>query len=131
VTLGGYARHVNFFPPWSCWPGGCEVNQIGGFDERAEARRPLRELEIQESAAPARPWKPASACARGAHRMQQRQARTVSASEFDAAALQLRRLRRFIRRRPPIRASAASDLLGGTGHVILSETPETYGAEIL
>jgi len=47
-TLGGYARHVNFSHVIVLGLG-CEVNQIGGLMERAEARRPpARAMDIQE-----------------------------------------------------------------------------------
>src|SRR2546430_3434550 len=46
-TLGGYARHANFFAVIVLGLG-CEVNQIGGLMKEQKLAGRLRELEIQE-----------------------------------------------------------------------------------
>ena len=130
-TLGGYARHVNFHSVIVLGLG-CEVNQLGGLLEEQRLAGRLRGLDIQEMGG----------------------SRKTVAAGLDFVREQLTEATRVTREAAPASAltvalqcggsdgmsgitanpalGVASDLLvqhGGT--VILSETPETYGAEHL
>ncbi len=130
-TLGGYARHVNFSAVVVLGLG-CEVNQIGRADEGTKLAGRLRELEIQEIGGTRKTVEAGVAFVREALTDANKVRREpVSASEL-TVALQCGGSDGYsgISANPAL--GAASDLLvrhGGT--VILSETPETYGAEHL
>jgi altronate hydrolase len=130
-TLGGYARHVNFSAVVVLGLG-CEINQIGGLMQEQKLAGRLRELEIQELGGTRNSVEAGVAFVRealtDANTVQREK---VSASEL-TVALQCGGSDGYsgISANPAL--GAASDLLvrhGGT--VILSETPETYGAEHL
>ena len=130
-TLGGYARHVNFSHVIVLGLG-CEVNQIGGLMEEQKLAGRLKAMDIQTMggtrktvAAGVEFVKDVLAEANQVGRV------PVPASEL-TVALQCGGSDGYsgVSANPAL--GAASDLLvrhGGT--VILSETPETYGAEHL
>src|SRR5258707_14065961 len=130
-TLGGYARHANFSAVVVLGLG-CEVNQIGGLMKEQKLAGRLRELEIQEIGGTRKTVEAAVAWVGKALIDANRVRREpVSASEL-TVALQCGGSDGYsgVSANPAL--GAASDLLvrhGGT--VILSETPETYGAEHL
>src|SRR5882672_3900202 len=130
-TLGGYARHVNFSAVVVLGLG-CEVNQIGGLMKEQKLAGRLRELEIQEIGGTRKTVEAGVAFVREALADANNVKREpVSASEL-TVALQCGGSDGYsgVSANPAL--GAASDLLvrhGGT--VILSETPETYGAEHL
>src|ERR1700691_5660020 len=130
-TLGGYARHVNFSAVVVLGLG-CEVNQIGGLMKEQKLAGRLRELEIQEIGGTRKTVEAGVAFVREALTDANSVKREpVSASEL-TVALQCGGSDGYsgVSANPAL--GAASDLLvrhGGT--VILSETPETYGAEHL
>ncbi len=130
-TLGGYARHVNFSAVVVLGLG-CEVNQIGGLMKEQKLAGRLRELEIQEIGGTRKTVEAGVAFVREALADANNVKREpVSASEL-MVALQCGGSDGYsgVSANPAL--GAASDLLvrhGGT--VILSETPETYGAEHL
>ncbi len=130
-TLGGYARHANFSHIVMLGLG-CEVNQIGGLMEEQRLAGRLKAMDIQSMggtrktvAAGVEFVKDVLAEANAVTR------EPVPASEL-TVALQCGGSDGYsgVSANPAL--GAASDLLvqhGGT--VILSETPETYGAEHL
>ncbi|HEY2132344.1 MAG TPA: altronate dehydratase family protein [Acetobacteraceae bacterium] len=130
-TLGGYARHVNFASVIVLGLG-CEVNQIGGLLTEQRLAGRLRSMDIQDMGGTRKTIeagigfvREALADANTVHR------EPVPASEL-TVALQCGGSDGYsgVSANPAL--GAASDLLvrhGGT--VILSETPETYGAEHL
>jgi altronate hydrolase len=130
-TLGGYARHVNFSAVVVLGLG-CEINQIGGLMQEQKLAGRLRELEIQELGGTRKSVEAGVAFVREALTDANNVKREpVSASEL-TVALQCGGSDGYsgISANPAL--GQASDLLvrhGGT--VILSETPETYGAEHL
>src|SRR3954471_17245186 len=130
-TLGGYARHVNFSAVIVLGLG-CEVNQIGGLMKEQKLAGRLRELEIQQIGGTRKTVEAGVAFVREALEDANKVRREpVSASEL-TVALQCGGSDGYsgVSANPAL--GAASDLLvrhGGT--VILSETPETYGAEHL
>lgn len=130
-TLGGYARHVNFSAVVVLGLG-CEINQIGGLMKEQKLAGRLRELEIQEIGGTRKTTEAGIAFVKEALQDANNVTReTVPASEL-TVALQCGGSDGYsgISANPAL--GAASDLLvrhGGT--VILSETPETYGAEHL
>src|SRR5436190_2616092 len=130
-TLGGYARHANFSAVVVLGLG-CEVNQIGGLMKEQKLAGRLRELEIQEIGGTRKTVEAGVAFVREALNDANRVKREpVPASEL-TVALQCGGSDGYsgVSANPAL--GAASDLLvrhGGT--VILSETPETYGAEHL
>jgi len=130
-TLGGYARHVNFSAVVVLGLG-CEINQIGGLMAEQKLAGRLRELEIQELGGTRKSVEAGVAFVREALTDANNVRREpVSASEL-TVALQCGGSDGYsgISANPAL--GQASDLLvrhGGT--VILSETPETYGAEHL
>src|ERR1700691_2485775 len=130
-TLGGYARHANFSAVVVLGLG-CEVNQIGGLMKEQKLAGRLRELEIQEIGGTRKTVEAGVAFVKEALVDANNVKREpVSASEL-TVALQCGGSDGYsgVSANPAL--GAASDLLvrhGGT--VILSETPETYGAEHL
>jgi altronate hydrolase len=130
-TLGGYARHPNFAAV-IVFGLGCEMNQISGLMGEQKLAGRLRSMEIQELGGTRKTVEAGIAFVREAladantvHR------ETVPAGEL-MVALQCGGSDGYsgVSANPAL--GAASDLLvrhGGT--VILSETPETYGAEHL
>jgi altronate hydrolase len=130
-TLGGYARHVNFAAVVVLGLG-CEVNQIGGLMTEQHLAGRLRTMNIQEMGGTRKTTEAGVAFVREALAEANRVHREeVPASEL-TVALQCGGSDGYsgVSANPAL--GAASDLLvrhGGT--VILSETPETYGAEHL
>jgi len=130
-TLGGYARHVNFSDVVVMGLG-CEVNQIGGLMQEQKLAGRLRAMDIQEMGGTRKTVEAGIAFVREALADANRVHReTIPASEL-TIALQCGGSDGYsgVSANPAL--GAASDLLvrhGGT--VILSETPETYGAEHL
>ena len=130
-TLAGYARHANFSHVIAIGLG-CEVNQIGGLLEEQRLAGRLRSMDIQSMGGTRKTVeagvafvKEVLAEANAMHR------EPVAASEL-MIALQCGGSDGYsgVSANPAL--GAASDLVvrhGGT--VILSETPETYGAEHL
>ena len=130
-TLGGFARHANFSHVIGIGLG-CEVNQIGGLLEEQRLAGRLRSMDIQEMGGSRKTVQAGIDFVREvvaeANRVQRE---TVPASEL-CVALQCGGSDGYsgITANPAL--GAASDLVvrhGGT--VILSESPETYGAEHL
>lgn len=130
-TLGGYARHVNFSHVIVLGLG-CEVNQIGGLMEEQKLAGRLRAMDIQEVGGSRKTVEKAVAFVKEVLADSNNIRREpCSASEL-MVALQCGGSDGYsgVSANPAL--GAASDLLvrhGGT--VILSETPETYGAEHL
>ncbi len=130
-TLGGYARHVNFASVIVLGLG-CEVNQIGGLMQEQRLAGRLRAMDIQEMGGSRKTVAAGVAFVREALAEANNVRReTVPAGEL-TVALQCGGSDGYsgVSANPAL--GAASDLLvrhGGT--VILSETPETYGAEHL
>ncbi|HEX3349146.1 MAG TPA: altronate dehydratase family protein [Acetobacteraceae bacterium] len=130
-TLGGYARHVNFAAVVVLGLG-CEVNQIGGLMQEQKLAGRLRAMDIQEMGGTRKTVEAGVAFVRESLADANKVAREpVPAGEL-TIALQCGGSDGYsgVSANPAL--GAASDLLvrhGGT--VILSETPETYGAEHL
>ena len=130
-TLGGFARHVNFASVIVLGLG-CEVNQLGGLLEEQRLSGRLRGMDIQEMGGSRKTVAASIAHVNEALADANRVRReTVPASEL-VVALQCGGSDGYsgVSANPAL--GAASDLVvrhGGT--VILSETPETYGAEHL
>jgi altronate hydrolase len=130
-TLAGYARHANFSHVVVLGLG-CEVNQIGGLLEEQRLAGRIRNMDIQTMGGTRRTVEAAVAFVREVLEESNRVRREpVPASEL-CVALQCGGSDGYsgISANPAL--GAASDLVvrhGGT--VILSETPETYGAEHL
>ncbi len=130
-TLGGFARHVNFSSVIVLGLG-CEVNQIGGLMEEQRLAGRLRKMDIQEMGGSRKTVAAGIDFVREALQEANRvQREPVAASEL-TVALQCGGSDGYsgVSANPAL--GAASDLVvrhGGT--VILSETPETYGAEHL
>ena len=130
-TLGGFARHANFSHVIAIGLG-CEVNQIGGLLEEQRLAGRLRNMDIQEIGGTRKTVEAGIAFIREVLAEANRVTRVaVPASEL-TVALQCGGSDGYsgITANPAL--GAASDLVvrhGGT--VILSETPETYGAEHL
>jgi altronate hydrolase len=130
-TLGGYARHVNFSHVVVLGLG-CEINQIGGLMQEQKLAGRLREMQIQDIGGTRKTTEAGVAFVNEVLADSNKVVREeVSASEL-TVALQCGGSDGYsgISANPAL--GAASDLLvrhGGT--VILSETPETYGAEHL
>jgi altronate hydrolase len=130
-TLGGFARHANFSAVIVLGLG-CEVNQIGGLMQEQKLAGRLRAMDIQEVGGTRKTVEAGIAFVKealiDANKVQRE---PVPASEL-TVALQCGGSDGYsgVSANPAL--GAASDLLvrhGGT--VILSETPETYGAEHL
>ena len=130
-TLGGFARHANFSHVIGIGLG-CEVNQIGGLLEEQRLAGRLRSMDIQEMGGSRKTVQAGIDFVREVVAEANRVTReTVPASEL-CVALQCGGSDGYsgITANPAL--GAASDLVvrhGGT--VILSESPETYGAEHL
>ncbi len=130
-TLGGFARHVNFASVIVLGLG-CEVNQLGGLLEEQRLSGRLRGMDIQEMGGSRKTVAASIAHVNEALADANRVRReTAPASEL-MVALQCGGSDGYsgVSANPAL--GAASDLVvqhGGT--VILSETPETYGAEHL
>ena len=130
-TLGGFARHVNFSHVIVLGLG-CEMNQIGGFLEEQKLAGRLRAMDIQDVGGSRKTVEKAIAFVKEVLADSNKVTReTVPASEL-MVALQCGGSDGYsgVSANPAL--GAASDLVvrhGGT--VILSETPETYGAEHL
>ncbi len=130
-TLGGYARHVNFSHVIMLGLG-CEVNQIGGLMEEQRLADRLRAMDIQSTGGIRKTVEAGVAFVREVLEEANAVRRApVPANEL-VVALQCGGSDGYsgVSANPAL--GAASDILvrqGGT--VILSETPETYGAEHL
>ncbi len=130
-TLAGYARHANFSHVIAIGLG-CEVNQLGPMLEEQRLAGRLRSMDIQEMGGTRKTVEAGIAFVREVLAEANAVRREpVPASEL-TVALQCGGSDGYsgITANPAL--GAASDLLvrhGGT--VILSETPETYGAEHL
>ena len=130
-TLGGFARHVNFSHVIVLGLG-CEMNQIGGFLEEQKLAGRLRAMDIQDVGGSRKTVEKAIDFVKEVLADSNKVSReTVPASEL-MVALQCGGSDGYsgVSANPAL--GAASDLIvrhGGT--VILSETPETYGAEHL
>ncbi len=130
-TLAGYARHPNFSHVIVLGLG-CEVNQIGGLMEEQRLAGRLKAMDIQTMGGSRKTVAAGVEFVRGVlAEANQVQRETVPASAL-TVALQCGGSDGYsgVSANPAL--GAASDLLvrhGGT--VILSETPETYGAEHL
>ena len=130
-TLAGYARHVNFSHVIGLGLG-CEVNQIGGLMEEQRLAGRLRAMDIQSMGGTRKTVEAGIAFVREV---------LAEANEVHREPVPARELTLALQcggsdgysgvsANPAL--GMASDLLvrhGGT--VILSETPETYGAEHL
>jgi altronate hydrolase len=130
-TLGGFARHVNFSAVIVMGLG-CEVNQIGGLMEEQRLAGRLRTMDIQDMGGSRKTVAAGIDFVREALQEATKVHReTVPASEL-VVALQCGGSdgSSGITANPSL--GAASDLIvRHGGSVILSETPETYGAEHL
>ncbi|MGX9963716.1 UxaA family hydrolase [Roseomonas sp. F4] len=130
-TLAGYARHANFSHVIAIGLG-CEVNQLGGLLEEQRLAGRLRSMDIQEMGGTRKTVEAGIAFVRGVLAEANAAQRVpIPASEL-VVALQCGGSDGYsgITANPAL--GYASDLVvrhGGT--VILSETPETYGAEHL
>ncbi|HET6308732.1 MAG TPA: altronate dehydratase family protein [Rhodopila sp.] len=130
-TLAGYARHPNFSHVIVLGLG-CEVNQIGGLMEEQRLAGRLKAMDIQSIGGSRKTVAAAVSFVKDVLAESNTVTRTtVPASEL-TVALQCGGSDGYsgVSANPAL--GAASDLLvrhGGT--VILSETPETYGAEHL
>lgn len=130
-TLGGFARHVNFAAVVILGLG-CEVNQLGGLVAEQKLAGRLRAMDIQEMGGTRKTVEAGIAFVREAlAEANNVQREPVPASEL-MVALQCGGSDGYSGISANTALGYASDLLirhGGT--VILSETPETYGAEHL
>ncbi len=130
-TLAGYARHVNFSHVVVLGLG-CEVNQIGGLIEEQRLAGRIRNMDIQAMGGTRRTVEAAIGFVREVLAESNRVVREpVPASEL-TVALQCGGSDGYsgITANPAL--GAASDrVVANGGAVILSETPETYGAEHL
>jgi altronate hydrolase len=130
-TLAGFARHVNFSHVIAIGLG-CEVNQLGPMLEEQKLAGRLRSMDIQEMGGTRKTVEAGIAFVKEVLAESNNVAREpVPVSEL-IVALQCGGSDGYsgITANPAL--GAASDLIvrhGGT--VILSETPETYGAEHL
>ncbi len=130
-TLGGYARHPNFAAVIVLGLG-CEVNQLGGLVAEQKLAGRLRAMDIQQMGGSRRTVAAAVAFVREQLADANRVAREAVPLSALTVALQCGGSDGYsgVSANPAL--GAASDLVvrnGGT--VILSETPETYGAEHL
>ncbi|MBV9735523.1 MAG: altronate dehydratase [Acidisphaera sp.] len=130
-TLGGYARHVNFSHVVVLGLG-CEVNQIGGLMQEQRLAGRLKAMDIQSMGGTRKTVEAGIAFVRDVlAEANDVRRETVPASEL-TVALQCGGSDGYsgVSANPAL--GAASDLLvRHGGAVILSETPETYGAEHL
>jgi altronate hydrolase len=129
-TLAGFARHTNFSHVIAIGLG-CEVNQLGPMLEEQRLTGRLRSMDIQDAGARVTVMKGIDFVKEVLAESNTAKREAVPASEL-CVALQCGGSDGYsgITANPAL--GAASDLLvrhGGT--VILSESPETYGAEHL
>ena len=130
-TLGGYARHVNFSHVIILGLG-CEMNQIGGFLEEQRLAGRLRSLDIQDVGGSRKTVEKAVAFVREVLAESNNIRREPCPASELMVALQCGGSDGYsgVSANPAL--GAASDLLvRHGGSVVLSETPETYGAEHL
>ena len=130
-TLGGYARHPNFSHVIG-FGLGCEVNQMGGLLEEQRLAGRLRAFDIQGLGGTRRAVETGIAFVREVLADSNRVVRETAPASALTVALQCGGSDGYsgITANPAL--GAASDLLvRHGGAVILSETPETYGAEHL
>jgi altronate hydrolase len=130
-TLGGYARHVNFSHVIVLGLG-CEMNQIGGFLEEQKLAGRLRAMDIQDVGGSRKTVEKAVAFVHEVLAESNNVKREPCPASELMVALQCGGSDGYsgVSANPAL--GSASDLIvrhGGT--VILSETPETYGAEHL
>jgi altronate hydrolase len=132
-TMGGYARHPNFAGIVNIGLG-CEVNQVGGFmrSQNLEETKFMRAMTIQDGGGARRTIERGIAMIRELLPEANKATRSPAPASHITIGLQCGGSDGYsgITANPAL--GAASDLLvrhGGT--VILSETPETYGAEHL
>ena len=130
-TLAGYARHPNFSHVIVLGLG-CEVNQIGGLMEEQRLAGRLRGMDIQTMGGSRKTVAAGVEFVKGILAEANQVKRETIAASALTVALQCGGSDGYsgVSANPAL--GAASDLLvrhGGT--VILSETPETYGAEHL
>ena len=132
-TMGGYARHPNFAAIVNIGLG-CEVNQVGGFmrAEKLEEGRAMRAMTIQDTGGTRKTVERGIAMIKEMLPEVNKATRQSAPASHITIGLQCGGSDGYsgITANPAL--GAASDLLvknGGT--VILSETPETYGAEHL
>ncbi len=130
-TLGGYARHANFSHVVVLGLG-CEVNQLGSMLTETGLAERVRNMDIQTMGGTRKTVEASIAFVREVlAEANQVRREPVPASEL-MVALQCGGSDGYsgVSANPAL--GAASDLLVGQGGtVILSETPETYGAEHL
>ena len=130
-TLGGYARHVNFSSVIVMGLG-CEVNQIGGLMEEQRLTGRLRTMDIQDMGGSRKTVAAGIDFVREALQEANKVRREAAPASELTVALQCGGSDGYsgVSANPAL--GAASDLLvRHGGSVILSETPETYGAEHL
>jgi altronate hydrolase len=130
-TLAGYARHVNFSHVIALGLG-CEVNQLGGLMEEQRLAGRLKSMDIQSMGGTRRTVEAGVAFVKDVLAEANHVSREPVPAQELMVALQCGGSDGYsgVSANPAL--GAASDLLvrhGGT--VILSETPETYGAEHL
>ena len=130
-TLAGYARHVNFSHIVVIGLG-CEVNQIGGLLQEQRLAGRIRSMDIQTMGGTRKTVEAGIAFVREVLAEANQVVREPAPLSELTVALQCGGSDGYsgVSANPAL--GAASDLLvrhGGT--VILSETPETYGAEHL
>jgi altronate hydrolase len=130
-VLGGYARHVNFSSVIVLGLG-CEVNQIGGLMTEQKLAGRLRAMDIQDMGGSRKTVLAGIEFVKEALAEANKVARAPAPLSELIIALQCGGSDGYsgVSANPAL--GAASDLVvrhGGT--VILSETPETYGAEHL
>ena len=130
-TLGGYARHVNFASVIVLGLG-CEVNQIGGLMTEQKLAGRLRAMDIQDMGGSRKTVLAAIEFVKESLAEANKVLREAAPLSELIIALQCGGSDGYsgVSANPAL--GAASDLVvrhGGT--VILSETPETYGAEHL
>ena len=130
-TLAGYARHVNFSHIVVIGLG-CEVNQIGGLLQEQRLAGRVRSMDIQEMGGTRKTVEAGIAFVREVLDEANAVAREPAPLSELTVALQCGGSDGYsgVSANPAL--GAASDLLvRHGGSVILSETPETYGAEHL
>ena len=130
-TLAGYARHVNFSHVVVLGLG-CEVNQIGGLLQEQRLAGRIRDMDIQAMGGTRKTVEAGIAFVREVLTESNQARREPAPLSELTVALQCGGSDGYsgVSANPAL--GVASDLLvshGGT--VILSETPETYGAEHL
>jgi altronate hydrolase len=130
-TLGGYARHPNFSHVIVLGLG-CEVNQIGGLIEEQRLAGRLQAMDIQSMGGTRRTVEAGIAFVREVLAESNKTRRESVPASALTVALQCGGSDGYsgVSANPAL--GVASDLLvRHGGSVILSETPETYGAEHL